>query len=122
MTQEEKYEKKVEVKEKPPSSTKRVEETEQKVSEEPSTTAQPGRVESVGSKSGEVIGKGLKKVAGVVEEFTAGVSKEMKSSEPPKQEERQAKQTEYLSEETREVPQRKVVEKEKIEKETKEIE
>lgn len=122
MAQEEKYEKKVEVKEKPLSETKKVEKTEE-ISEEPSTIAQPGRAENAASKGGEVIGKGIKKVAGVFEEFTAGVSKEMKSGGPPKQGEQRTQQTEYRAEQTQETSQGKVVEKEKAEKKvTKEIE
>lgn len=114
MVEEKKSEKKVEVKEKPLGGTE-VEKTEkQQVSEQPSTTTQ-ARAENAASKGGETIGKGLKKVASVVGEFTAGVSKEMKPSQPPKQGE-QAQQTEYRSEETertKEAAPGKVVEKEK---------
>ena len=119
MVEEKKYEKKVEVMEKPLGGTKRVEETEQQVSEQPSAAAQPGRAENVASKSGESIGRGLKKVASVVGEFAAGVSKEVKPGETPTQGEQQAQQTEQRSEQTertQEAPQGKVVEKEKTEK------
>jgi hypothetical protein len=116
MAEEERYEKKVEVKEQPLGGTKKVEETEQRVSEEPSTIDQPSRAENVARRSGKVFGKGIKKVACVVKEFMAGVSEELKSGGSPKHGEQCIQQTEYRAEQTQETPQGKVVEKEKAEK------
>jgi hypothetical protein len=121
MVQEEKEEKRVVAKEKPLGGTKVVEQTEvQQVKEQPSTTAQPGRAENVAGKSGEVVGKGLKKVASVVGEFTSGLSKEMKSHEHHKQGGvQEARPAEYRSEQreqTGEAPRTEVTKKETIEK------
>jgi hypothetical protein len=117
MVEEEKSEKKVAVKEKPLSGTKVVEETEtQRAAEQPSDAS--GRVENMASKSGAAIGTGLKKVGKVIEEFTAGVSKEMKPSEKGEKVQ-EARKTEYRSEQrerTEDAPQAKVTEKEKVEK------
>lgn len=109
MVQEEMSEKKVEVKEKPLGGTK-VEETKTQVTAQPST-AQRGRAEKIAGKSGEVIGKVLKKTVNVASEFTAGFSKEWKSDKPPKKEGQ-----------VQETPKAEVTEKEKIEKVTKETE
>lgn len=130
MAEEEKIEKKVAVKEKPLGGTEVAKETKtQQVKEQPSTTAQPSQTGKVAGKSGEVIGSGLKKVGKVLGEFTAGVSKEMKTDEPPKQAEQEvqgAQRTVERSEQreqTQETPQAKVTEKEKVEKKvTKETE
>lgn len=104
MLEEEKYEEKVEVKEKPLGGTKVMEEIELEVSEQPSTTAQIGRAENAASKGGEAVGRAKKKIARVLEDFTAGVSRELKANVPPMQREQEAQQTEYRSELTREPP------------------
>jgi hypothetical protein len=136
MQQEEKYEKKVEVKEKTLGGEKVVEETEHKVegdlgedvkvrdvgeqaTERSETASEPGRAESAANTSGEAIGRGLKKVSTVVGGFAAGVESGMKEGQVPK-EEQQVKQQ---AQPTEEAPPTKVIEKEKVEKKvTKEVE
>ena len=115
MEQEKKYEKKVEVKERPLGGTKRVEEIEMQA-EQPSTASQQSRGESMARKSGEAVGSGLKKVSSVLGEFAAGVSKEIRPRKSPREEE--AQRTEYRSEqgEQAEASQTEVTEKEKIER------
>lgn len=121
MAQEEKSEKVVAVKEKPLGGTE-VEKTETRATEQPST-AQRGRAERVAGKSGEILGIGLRKTMNVVKEFTDGFSRKMKSDRPPKQGQQvqRTQQTEYRSEQTRDAPKDKVVEKIEM-KETKETE
>lgn len=118
MEQTEKVEKKVEVKEKPLGETKIEEKTVVQASEQPDAAAQPGRAESMASKGGEAIGAGLKKVAGVIGEFTAGISKEMKAGEPQKPGEQQAQVEEQSEriEQAKEPSQVSVTKEERTEK------
>lgn len=118
MEEEKRYEKKVEVNEKPLSGTKRVEETEVKIGEQRSAAAAPSRSERMARKSGEIVGSGLRKVSSVVGEFASGFSKEIKPRKSPK-EEAKASQTVSRSEQSEkaeEAHQIEVTEKERIEK------
>jgi hypothetical protein len=136
MIMEEKYEKKVEVKERPLGGEKVMETTEQKVegdlgeetkvketgeqvTERSEDVNQPTRAESAASSGGEAIGRGLKKVSTVVGGFAAGVQSGMKEGQPTKEEQEVEQQTQQMEE----APKAKVIEKEKVEtKVTKEVE